>query len=355
MSSSPPHGQASGGPAAAASTANVQADEFWSQLGEKHRRDLDKYGLGSIKRNQAFRYFTWRWSFASIRRSEQMRFLLRHSSPLALLRCALTPAQLSDRAWENVRWPSSGKGSDTDASESPETVSVEESAGHPWPRRDRWLYAFAVRLLWLYARGHDPMNVTKLPEPALGQPLPITWRGRLISQDLANTALEVAAIGRALAGRTPKSILELGAGYGRTAYALMTLFPEATYTIVDIEPAMSISRWYLTELFGQERLRFVSPREAADLASGSVDLALTISSLQEMTPAQVADYLSMFDRTAQGGVLYLKQWRSWRNPVDQVELTFDKYPIPERWDLLFKEPAPVQTNFTHAAWRIPRP
>jgi len=72
-----------------------------------------------------------------------------------------------------------------------------------------------------------------------------------------------------------------------------------------------------------------------------------------MTPAQVAEYLAMFDRTAQGGVVYLKQWRTWLNPVDRVELTFEKYPIPERWTLEFKERAPVQTNFTQAAWVVP--
>ncbi len=331
-----------------------QPDGFWRQLGEKHRRDLDEYGFDAIKRNQAFRYFTWRWSWSSIRGSEQMRFLLRHASPLALLRCVLTPAELSDQAWENVRWPSSGKGSDTDASETLDTISDQKSGGHLWPRRDRWLYAFAVRLLWLYANHHDPMRVTSLPEPTLGQPLPITWRGRLISQDLANTALEAAAIGRVLAGRTPKSILEVGAGYGRTAYALMSLFPETTYTIVDIEPAISISRWYLSELFPPERLRFLSPDEAGGLPDGSIDLALTISSLQEMTPAQVAEYLEMFDRVARGGVIYIKQWRTWRNPVDKVELTFDRYPIPGHWALQFKERAPVQTSFTEAAWAVPR-
>ena len=134
---------------------------------------------------------------------------------------------------------------------------------------------------------------------------------------------------------------------------MLSLFPEATYTIVDIEPALTISRWYLSELFGADRLRFLSPQEALKLADGSIDLALTISSLQEMTPAQVAEYLAMFDRTAQGGVVYLKQWRTWLNPVDRVELTFEKYPIPERWTLEFKERAPVQTNFTQAAWVVP--
>jgi hypothetical protein len=41
-------------------------------------------------------------------------------------------------------------------------------------------------------------------------------RGRLISQDLANTALESTAIPRALGGEPPRSIVEVGAGYGRT-------------------------------------------------------------------------------------------------------------------------------------------
>jgi SAM-dependent methyltransferase len=326
---------------------------FWDQLGEKHRRDLATFGFDAIKRNQAFRYFTWRWSWASIRRSEQMRFLLRHTPVTTLLRCILTRAPLSDETWAGIRWPSSGKGSDTDASESPIDITGLEPTGRLWPKRDRWLYAFAVRMLWQFAERHDTMQATSLPEPLLGRPLPVTWNGRLISQDLANTSLEVAAIGRALSGRTPKSILELGAGYGRTAYALLSLFPDATYTIVDIEPAISISRWYLSELFPPERLRFLTPEQAGDLPEGSIDLALTISSLQEMTPADVEKYLEMFDRTAQGGVVYLKQWRAWLNPVDRVELTFETYPFPDRWLPLFKERAPVQTNFTQAAWSVP--
>jgi hypothetical protein len=333
----------------------VSSDEtgFWSQLGEKHRQDLDAYGYDAIKRNQAFRYFNWRWSWSSIRRSEQMRFLLRNCSPIEIVRCALTPAPLSDEAWADVRWPSAGHGSDTDASGSLERIAGQP-VGRLWPRRDRWLYAFAVRLLWQYAGLNDPTGVTALPEPEIGRPLPISWRGRIISQDLANSALEVAAISRALAGRRPGNILELGAGYGRTAYSLLSVFPEATYTIVDIEPAISISRWYLSQLFAPERLRFVSPEDAEALATGSVDLALTISSLQEMSTPDVGRYLRLFDRLADGGVAYLKQWKTWTNPVDRVVQTFDEYPIPGRWLQLFKERAPVQTAFVQAAWEVPQ-
>jgi putative sugar O-methyltransferase len=304
-----------------------QPSKFWEQLGDAHRRDLSEYGFEVVKRHQALRYFTWRWQWSSIRKSEQMRFLLKHTPLPFLLRCATTPTPLSDDAW----------------------------AGVAWKRRDRWLYVFATRLLWRYAERHDTTGTTALPEPLLGAPLPVPWRGRLISQDLGNSSLELAAIHRALQGRRPTSILEIGAGYGRSAYALMNCYPEATYTIVDIEPAIEISRWYLAELFPSERLRFLQPEEIAELAPGSFDLAVSISSLQEMTPKQVDEYLRALDRVARGGTVYLKQWISWRNPVDEIELKFDDYPIPAGWASVFHERAPVQTNFAQAAWAIPSP
>ncbi|HYM56541.1 MAG TPA: putative sugar O-methyltransferase, partial [Solirubrobacteraceae bacterium] len=212
---------------------------------------------------------------------------------------------------------------------------------------------FLVRLLAEYARVHAPLGATRLQEPTLGDPLPVRRRGRLISQDLANSALEAGAITRALDGREPTSILEIGAGYGRLAYVLLSLYPGASYTIVDIEPALTITRWYLSSQFAPERLRFLSPDEATGLADGSVDLGVAISSLHEMTQAQVEGYLGLLDRVASGGSVYLKQWAQWSNPADGITLRFADYPIPLRWELHFREPAPVQTAFQHAGWRVP--
>lgn len=302
-----------------------QPSRFWGQLSAAHRRDLDLHGFDAFKRHQALRYFTWRWSWSSIRTSEQMRFLLKNSPLATVLRCAVTPTTLSDRTWEGITWP----------------------------KRDRWLYAFATRLLWLYAVRHDAAGATSLPEPSLGEPLPVKWKGNVISQDLANTSIEIDAVQRALAGRVPRSILEIGAGYGRTAYGLMHLYPRATYTIVDIPPAIEISEWYLSQLFPPERLRFVTPREAVGIPVGAVDLALSISSLQEMTREQVSDYLRMLDRVAEDGMIYLKQWINWKNPIDDILLRFDDYPIPGRWEPVFRQRAPVQTEFAHAAWKVP--
>lgn len=107
------------------------------------------------------------------------------------------------------------------------------------------------------------------------------WRGRLISQDLANSALESSAIARALAGDKPRSIVEIGAGYGRLGHALLSVFPSVSYTVVDIEPALSVSNWYLSRLFPTRHLRFLTPGKTDEIAT--------------VTPDQIAGYLELLD------------------------------------------------------------
>ncbi len=301
-----------------------EQSRFWQSLGAEHQRDLAEFGFATVKRHQALRYFTWRWRVGTALRSEQLRFLVRNTGPGAWLKALRNP-EMSDEAWAEV----------------------------DWSKGERRFYTFAVRLLWDYALRHDPAGVLELPEPLLGAPLPVEAHDRLISQDLANAALEVAGMRRLFGSEPPRSFLEIGAGYGRTAYVMLSLFPDATYTIVDIAPAIDISRWYLGELFPPERVRFVDPSDVDSIETGSIDLALSISSLQEMTPATVASYLELIDRVAGGGSVYLKQWTSWDNPDDEVTLTLADYPFPERWQRRFWEQAPVQTNFTEAGWSIP--
>jgi len=297
---------------------------FWQGLAREHAAELERYGLPQIKRRQALRYFTWRWRCAALRESHQLRFLFTHSSPATFFRCLFSSASLSGSGWDGVSWP----------------------------RRERWLYVYAVRLLWEYALKSDELGVLKLPEPELGNPLPVYWKGRLISQDLANSALEASLIARSRYGTSPRSIVEVGAGYGRTAYALLSVFPDATYTVVDIEPALTISRWYLTSLLPAKRLQFMRPSDTGRLGDASIDLVVSVSSLHEMRFDQVEAYLRLFDRIAAGGAVYLKQWERWTNPADGVTLAFDEYPIPSGWRTLVAEPAPVQTNFRQAVWRV---
>jgi putative sugar O-methyltransferase len=305
----------------------ARPSKFWAALGGQHAQDVAEHGYDDVKRRQALRYFTWSWHLRSILGSEQMRHLLRRTPATAWLRSAFMPFAIRRRSWAPLDW------------------SIA----------DRWLYTAAIRLLWEYALRHGDREVLRAAEPSEGHPLPVSHRGRLISQDLANSALEVGAMKRILGGRPPRSILEIGAGYGRTAYVLLSVYPSAAYTIVDIEPALSISRWYLSQLFPSNRLRFLTPDRIDEVASGSVDLALSISSLQEMTPGQVRGYLGFMDRVAAGGHVYLKQWATWSNPDDGVTMRFSDYPVPSAWIPTVREAAPVQERFVQAGWLVAHP
>jgi putative sugar O-methyltransferase len=296
---------------------------FWRDLAGAHVEQLSHHGLGEIKRQQALRYFTWQWRWSQRRNSEQLRYLLANTTTLAKVEATLARQPLTEGLWR----------------------------GPGWSRRDRWFYAFATRLIWTVALTQGSSDVLALGEPSLGNPPPVLRRGALISQDLANSALEVAAIRRALQGRTPTSILEVGAGYGRSAYALLGVFPKARYTIVDILPARSLSTWYLSTLYPDRDITFLAPEEATPARLGHVDLAISISSLQEMTPRQVAHYLDLFNQTVEGTV-FLKQWQRWTNHVDGVVLDMDDYPVPTRWNAQFNTAAPVQTAFVEAAWHV---
>ncbi|HET8577595.1 MAG TPA: putative sugar O-methyltransferase [Methylomirabilota bacterium] len=297
---------------------------FWRRLGAEHTDALDRHGMERVKRTQALRYFTWRWRPGKLARSEQLRFLVRHS-------------HASDwRAALRLPWGASG----------PEWDGVE------WSGSERRAYVLAVRLLWCYALRHGDPVVIALDEPTLGAPLPVRLGGQLISQDLANSALEVTAIVRALGDHQPTRIVEIGAGYGRSAYALLHRFPNARYTVVDIEPAASISRWYLSTLF-PGRVEVIDPSAAGALSAGGFDLGLSISSLQEMRADQIDGYLSLLDRVCAGGTVYLKQWAEWHNPDDDTVARLADYPIPARWQLRFTGRCPVQTHFTQAAWVVP--
>ena len=304
---------------------SMENSRFWDELGAEHDRALQDHGPELIKRQQALRYFTWTWRWRALPKSEQFRFLLGHSTPWDLFSAATKSSDVGDTAWIGV----------------------------PWTLADRWLYSFATRLLWRYAdratRGHPSL---RLAEPLLGSPLPVVDCGRLISQDLANTAIELATIDRG-GVRSPGQVLEVGAGYGRTAFAILSLFPDCKYTVVDIEPALTITRWYLTQLFPTDRITFLSPAQINEIPRSSMDLAVSISSLSEMTPETRDEYLLLFDRVAAGGLVYLKQWEQWRNPVDGLLVKFDDYSIPKRWVPLLRERAPVQTRFIQALWRVP--
>lgn len=198
------------------------------------------------------------------------------------------------------------------------------------------LYSWFVGLIWEFTLATDPLGrFGTLEEPLLGDPIRILRQGRRISQDLVHSYHELCTMVQHAGVPLDRasSVAELGAGYGRLAYvALKTT--KASYTVIDIPPALGIAQAYLQALFPDlpafrfrrfsrfeevadefeaAHIRFLTPNQMALLPDEQFDHFVGISNLHEMTGEQVRLLLRDACRTTRRSI-YLKQW--YRGLVD---------------------------------------
>ena len=313
---------------------------FWSKLNEHNLAQLRTQGIDNFKRTLARNYFTFVPSVID----NQFRFLARHTR-MADWRSIFSRFPRFDRSWG-------------------------------LSRKQHLELVLFTRMLWRYAQLRDPQGLlSRIEEPAAGNPLPIDLDDQPVSQDLANSVLEYYSIANG-AGLTPEAavtICELGAGYGRDAYVFLKALPQCRYIIVDIPPALYISQQYLTGLFpekkvfrfrefgpdagtlaelGAAQLAFLLPHQAAMLPSKSVDLFINISSLHEMKTDQIKAYLALIGRVTKGH-FFSKQWFVSKNRHDGLRFCHTDYPIPAEWACQFLRQAAVQAAFFEALYAIP--
>jgi SAM-dependent methyltransferase len=330
---------------------DAEGARFWKTLAAKHIALLREHGFGNFKRTINFEYSQWGVvSFLDPRTRRLLRTLLRGGTlPVGGL---LARYDLSDRGV--VRWPD---GIDLRTGEAVAWASAES------PRRFR-AYAFYCGLLWQCARKADALGVLdKVKEPSLGNPLPVRYRGRFISQDLALGSLELNRIHRHHPLGRVRRVLEIGAGYGRLAYLFRVLFPDVEYSIVDIPPALAISRRYLEAEFGPEDvavdfwgraeglptapIRLHTPDALDRFPDARFDLIINISSFDEMDPETVARYFRAIDRVG-AGALYLKGYSPSRSPG---RLGVEAFPRDPAWTVAYLGEDPVVPGFVEAVWK----
>lgn len=313
--------------------------KFWENYGSKNLGQLESDGFDHFKQTIALNYFTW----VVNRHSEQFHYL-RKRLPLTVWPALLLGALQFDRQCKLTR------------------------------KQQAWNGLF-TRMLWLFAERHDTEGLLRtMTEPMVGSPFQIHARGRLISQDLANSVLEYYSMRehwRPSADRVT-TVCELGAGYGRNAYVIMNTVKLCKYLIVDIPPALYLSQRYLKSVLGTKKffefrafdrfeqvedefrdadVAFLLPHQAEVLPPKCVDLFINISSLHEMKLDQISAYMGMIDRLT-NGYFYSKQWLVSENPFDQIRIKPEDYPIPDHWTQLFLRPARVQTSFFEALYQI---
>lgn len=312
---------------------------FWENLNERNISQLEQQGLENLKRTVAQNYFTWVVGV----RNDQFRKLM-------------FDATLKD--WREVL---SG------------LPSYDPSSG--LSRLRFYELNIFTRLLWRLAQKTDRLKLLdRVDEPQFGGPFPLFFERRLISQDLANSIIELYAVLDSLPLSFDQSltICELGAGYGRNAYVALKAFPNCKYVIIDIPPALYIAQEYLAkvlpdrkimkfspfsnfddvrEQYEQAEIVFLLPHQAEMLPSKHVDLFVNISSLHEMTLNQVESYFDLIDKKTRGH-FYIKQWKSFTNPDDGITISEDKYPYRSSWTKIMSRTSLAQPAFFEAIYKI---
>jgi putative sugar O-methyltransferase len=311
--------------------------DFWNSLNRLNLEQLADFGFENFKRTIARNYFTWVVS----PRDDQIRYLVRQ-----------LPLWATARAARNALLGGTHP-----------PISLKHSL----------YYNLLTYLLWEFVWRRSGLELVKqLEEPVEGNPPALRWKGRRISQDLANSILEYQSIVQSgIDLRGVRTIMELGAGYGRTAFVFQHGLPAARYMVVDIPPALFVSQRYLSGQFQERRifsfrpfsryadvkeelesaeLAFLLPHQLEQLPPHSVDLFINISSFHEMRPEQLKYYFRQVQRLTNGYV-YLKQWKKTTIPVDGVVLEEKDYPVPPSWRTIFWRECQVQTRFFEALLR----
>ena len=197
-------------------------------------------------------------------------------------------------------------------------LSAFRAPDHPANRFSTWrpkepTYRYYLTLIFNEARIKSAeffSNYAKLGETTLGQPLCVRVRGLDINLDYL-TALEEYDF---LIGNSDlhavRSVVEVGAGYGRTAHTLLKLCPAIeSYMIIDLEPILGLARAYLGRVMPEymPKVQFVVADSARAWQDRQADLAINIDSFQEMPHATIDAYMKgLF---AKAKLAYLK------NPV----------------------------------------
>jgi putative sugar O-methyltransferase len=317
----------------------VLPSKYWEELNRKNLQQLADSKYENFKRTIARNYFTWMINPFD----EQLRFLMREAgvwrSIGVLFRALFAPRH------------------------------------NPLNRKHTLYYNTLTNLLWDYVKKNDSEGLLeRLSEPREGNPPGVMRNGCLISQDLANSVLEYEAILHPdLDRRDVRTILELGPGYGRTAYVFLTLQPGCRYILVDIPPALYVAQRYLTTIFPERKifafrsfdsfgsvrdeftqanLIFLTPNQLELLPDKSVDLFVNISSLHEMRMDQIRYYFGEIDRLARR-YFYFKQWKETIIPFENEAITEADYPVPEDWQLIYRQQCKVHTYFFEALYELP--
>ncbi len=167
-----------------------------------------------------------------------------------------------------------------------------------WDPYDRSMRYFKF-LFFHQLQAKDPSffaNYAKIGSTLLGNPVTLrATSGQAVNLDHFFSIEEFTFLDANLEFAQINHVLEIGAGFGRTAQALVKLVPNlGSYTIVDLPEVLLLSSGYLGQVLEKDefaKLRFVDAMSLVkqQFEFPDLDLVINIDSFQEM-PRQTIEY-----------------------------------------------------------------
>lgn len=166
-----------------------------------------------------------------------------------------------------------------------------------YQRRENTPANFVLSAYHILASGNAWL-LDKLDEDGLFGAQVVPVNGDLkVSRDRIDSVLEIAYLDKLLnlSDRTEKTILDIGAGYGRLGHRLTQAFPNVRVLCTDAVPESTfICEYYLKFRCASPRSRAVPLHElSAALEQNRVDIAVNIHSFSECTSGAIKWWLDI--------------------------------------------------------------
>lgn len=171
------------------------------------------------------------------------------------------------------------------------------------------------------------------------------------------------------------NFLEVGAGSGRTAKAILSIKSGVKYVIADMPPAIYFSYNNLKKIFPEKKIinafkydnsndlinafnindvLFVFPHQIKLFPKKFFDISIAIDCLHEMDKNIIADYMQSFEDVSQS--LYFKVWENCGLPYSFYQYYSihrnDDYSIKSHWKEHFREKCLYPSNFYHLGYEF---
>ena len=130
----------------------------------------------------------------------------------------------------------------------------------------------------------------KIENTSLGNPVDINYKGHKVNVDYLLSVEELIFLYSYLPN--VQSIVEIGAGFGRTVHGILSNFDIEKYFIIDLQPVLDLSKKYLELVLDKrnfEKIIFLNPEEMNQI--DTIDLVINIDSMQEMTFEVASSYI----------------------------------------------------------------